>query len=427
MTDTARVPSVARDRHFLALWAAHSVSTLGDALTTLTLILLITERTHSVAAVGGLTVVIAVPAVAIGLLSGAYVDRHDRRRIMIVADASRAVLLAALAILTFSTPALPAIYVIAFLQASVGTFFNPARAGVMQAIVRADEQVRANSLIQITTVIGELAGTTVAGVLVATSHAYWIAFTIDAATFALSGTLVATIRTARGTPPERRRTTWAAITDGLRAVQASPALRALLLVFSALTFALSPMAVLLTPYVVDTLHISTGWIGVIQAGDTAGNIVGGTIAAATARHLRPRALILTGTAMLAAVIASLARTTTVTTLFAAYLVFGLLTVIIQTGIGALTQTEVDNTLIGRFIGLMSIIPGAVSVLAMTVVGSLGAAVGIRTVFLISGGILALGTIAAWHQFHRTPDSPPGQRPQERRERTTGRPSVCERR
>ena len=40
----------------------------------------------------------------------------------------------------------------------------------MQVIVRADEQVRANSPIQITTVIGELAGTTAAGVLVATSH-----------------------------------------------------------------------------------------------------------------------------------------------------------------------------------------------------------------------------------------------------------------
>jgi MFS family permease len=399
MTDTIRVPAITRDRNFLALWAAHSVSTLGDALTTLTLILLVTERTHSVAAVGGLTVVIAVPAVAIGLLSGAYVDRHDRRRIMIVADASRAVLLAALAILTFSAPALATIYVIAFLQASVGTFFNPARAGVMQMIVRADEQVRANSLIQITTVIGELAGTTVAGVLVATSHAYWIAFTIDAATFALSGILVATIRTVHGIPPEQR-TTWAAITEGLRAVQASPALRALLLVFNALTFALSPMAVLLTPYVVDTLHISTGWIGVIQAGDTAGNIVGGAVAAATARHLNPRTLILTGTAMLAAVITSLTWTTTVTTLFAAYVVFGLLTVMIQTGIGALTQTEVESALIGRFIGLMSIVPGAVSVLAMTVVGSLGAAVGIRTVFLISGGILALGAIAAWHQFHR---------------------------
>ncbi|WP_079314850.1 MFS transporter [Microbispora sp. GKU 823] len=414
MITAVRVPAIARDRHFLALWTAHSVSTLGDALTTLTLILLITERTHSVAAVGGLTVIIAVPSIVIGLVSGVYVDRHNRRRTMIVADASRAVLLAALAILTLASPALPALYLIALLQASVGTFFNPARAGLMQMIVPADEQVRANSLIQTTTVIDELVGTTLAGVLVASSHTYWIAFTIDAATFALSGVLIATIRGIHSPPPEQRQTTWTAIVDGMRAVRSSPALRALLLVFGALTFALSPMAVLLAPYIVDTLHLSTGWIGVIQAGDTAGNIVGGTLAAVTARHLKPRGLIIAGMMTLAALIASLTWATTVAALLIAYVVFGLLTVTIQTGIGALTQTEVDNALMGRFIGLMSITPGAISVLAMTFVGSLGAAVGIRTVFLISGGSLALGTTLAWRQFHRATRQGAQPRARERR-------------
>ncbi|SDM58439.1 hypothetical protein [Nonomuraea jiangxiensis] len=45
--------TITRNRKFLLLWGAHAVSTFGDALTSLTLILLITERTHSVAAVGG--------------------------------------------------------------------------------------------------------------------------------------------------------------------------------------------------------------------------------------------------------------------------------------------------------------------------------------------------------------------------------------
>jgi MFS family permease len=87
----ARIPAIARDRRFLALWTAQSVSTFGDALTTLTLILLVTERTHSLPAVGALSVVIAVPATVIGLISGAYVDRWGRRRTMIAADALRAV------------------------------------------------------------------------------------------------------------------------------------------------------------------------------------------------------------------------------------------------------------------------------------------------------------------------------------------------
>jgi MFS family permease len=128
---------------FGSLWAAHSISMFRDALTTMTLVLLITERTHSVAAVGALTAVIAVPGIAVGLLAGAYVDRRDRRRIMIVADVARAGLLALLAIATLVPVDLVALYVIAFLQSVVGTFFEPARAALMQVIVPADEQVRA--------------------------------------------------------------------------------------------------------------------------------------------------------------------------------------------------------------------------------------------------------------------------------------------
>lgn len=402
----SRIPAIARDRRFLALWAAHSTSTSGDALTTLTLVLLVTERTHSVVAVGGLTVAVAVPGVGLGLLAGAYVDRHDRRRIMITADVCRGALLGLLAVAVLS-PAGPAVLlVIVFLQAAVGAFFEPARAGLMQTVVPATEQVRANSLVQTTTVIGELTGTTLAGVLVAAVHLYWISFAVDAATFALSAVLIATIPVDPTVPAGGHQPVRAAIADGLRAVRSSPVLRALLLVFSALTFALGPMAVLLAPYVVDTLHISTGWIGVIQGGDTVGNIAGGVLVALAARRVRPPVLVVAGMFALAAVVAGLAAATTVVALTLAHVVFGFLTVSVQTGIGALTQTEVDNRLMGRFVGLMSIVPGVVSVLAMTFAGALGGVVGVRTVFVVSGAVLAVSSIVAWYLLHRATRSGP---------------------
>lgn len=398
MPNAVRIPAIARDRRFLALWAAQSVSTFGDSLTTVTLILLVIQRTHSVASVGALTVAIAVPSIVIGLLSGAYVDRHDRRRIMITSAAGRAVLLAALAILALSSPSVLTLCLVAFLQATVGTFANPARAGLLQIVIPADEQVRANSLIQTTTVTGELAGTTLGGVLVAALHVYWISFTIDAATFALSAVFVATIRPNPITRTVQGTTTWSSVTGGLRAVRSSPVLRGLLLVFGALAFALSPMAVLLAPYVVDTLHISAGWIGVIQSGDTAGNILGGVVLTVAAGRLRPRALTVTGMLLLAGVIASLAWATTVPALVGGYFMFGLITVMIQTGMGALAQSEVDNALMGRFTGLMAVIPGTVSVLGVAFGGALGAALGVRPVFAISGAVLAISTVLAWHQF-----------------------------
>ncbi|TQS27173.1 MFS transporter [Microbispora sp. KK1-11] len=394
---------IIRNPGFLLLWGAHAVSTFGDALTTLTLVLLITERTHSVAAVGGLAVVLALPGIAIGLLSGVYVDRGDRRRIMVVGDVCRAVLLIALAAGAATSAGLPFLYAIAFLQAVVGTFFDPARAALMQVIVPEDEQVRANSLIQTATVTAELAGTALAGVLVAVMHTYWVSFAADAVTFALSAALVLAIRHVPAVPAGRHRPAWAAVAEGLRVVRATPALRAVLLVFGALAFALTPMAVMLTPYVVDTLHITVGWLGPIQAGDTVGTIIGGALLALVARRVRPRGLVLAGMVALGALIASIAVTTTVAGLMAVYFVFGLLTVTVQTGIGALTQSEVDNALMGRFIGLMSIVPNAVSVLSLAFSGAVGAALGVRTMFVVSGAVLAGGTAVAWYQL-RTPRS-----------------------
>lgn len=55
---------------------------------------------------------------------------------------------------------------------------------------------------------------------------------------------------------------------------------------------------------------------------------------------------------------------------------------------------------GRFMRLMSIIPGTASVLGVTFSGALGAAVGVRTIFVVSGVILATNAVLAGHQFRR---------------------------
>ncbi|SDM58352.1 hypothetical protein SAMN05421869_14826 [Nonomuraea jiangxiensis] len=110
-------------------------------------------------------------------------------------------------------------------------------------------------------------------------------------------------------------------------------------------------------------------------------------------------------AALGVLIACIAVTTTVAGLLAVYFVFGLLTVAVQTGIGALTQSEVDNALMGRFVGLMSIVPNTVSVLSLAFSGAVGAALGARTMFVISGAILACGTAVAWYLL-RTPRTSP---------------------
>jgi hypothetical protein len=68
----------------------------------------------------------------------------------------------------------------------------------------------------------------------------------------------------------------------------------------------------------------------------------------------------------------------------------------------LSQAEVDNALMGRFFGLMSIVPSVVSVLAMAFAGTAGAAFGVRTVLVVCGIVLAVSTVATQRQLRVKP-------------------------
>ncbi len=118
MTDVPVAPRVGvrdllRIPDFRRLFLAQAISDLGDGMTYLALFLLVLDLTGSTAAIALMAILLAVPPVTIGLFAGAYADRHDRRRIMIVSDTLRAGVVVAMV----SWPqrrALPALFVLAY-------------------------------------------------------------------------------------------------------------------------------------------------------------------------------------------------------------------------------------------------------------------------------------------------------------------------
>ncbi|HET9435908.1 MAG TPA: MFS transporter, partial [Candidatus Limnocylindrales bacterium] len=94
MTDSSPRPMGNRDvlrlPEFRKIFAAQAVSDVGDGMTFMALLLLVNELTHSPAALAVLSIAVAVPSMIGGVIAGAYADRLDRRRIMIVSDIVRA-------------------------------------------------------------------------------------------------------------------------------------------------------------------------------------------------------------------------------------------------------------------------------------------------------------------------------------------------
>src|SRR5512135_2612549 len=88
--------SVFRNRNFSLMWSGQLVSTMGSALTSLAASIYVYRITNSALSVGLMLMATAAPSLLVGLFEGVFVDRYDRKKIMIACDLLRGALVCAI-------------------------------------------------------------------------------------------------------------------------------------------------------------------------------------------------------------------------------------------------------------------------------------------------------------------------------------------
>jgi CRP-like cAMP-binding protein/Na+/melibiose symporter-like transporter len=183
--------AVFRNRSFAWMWSGQLISTIGSALTSLAASIYVYRATGSAASVGLMLMATAAPSLVVGLIAGVFVDRFDRRRIMIVADLIRAVLV-------FSIPFLVPLniawlYIIVALSSAVGQFFDPAHESVLPEVASEQELAAANSLMAISSFGATAVGFAASGLIAAAADIRW-AFYLDSLTFFFSALCILMLR-----------------------------------------------------------------------------------------------------------------------------------------------------------------------------------------------------------------------------------------
>jgi len=166
MTDDRR--SLFRQRSFAGLWWGQVFSITGDRFTYLALAGLFFEYSQgdpstSYAALLALFAnVVVAPVLLFAPFTGAWVDRHNLKRVLIVSDVLRALLVFSMPILFEMTHSTDVIFAVVFLLFTVNVIFLPAKSALLPEVVRADQLLAANSLLAgagiLATAIGALAG-----------------------------------------------------------------------------------------------------------------------------------------------------------------------------------------------------------------------------------------------------------------------------
>ena len=212
------------DNEFIKLWTGFTIARVGSQITVLALPLTAVLLLGAGATETGLLVAAQMlPSIVAGLFIGVWVDRLPRRPIMIWSDIGSAVVIASVPLAAaLGALSLAQLYIVSFLGGAFAVATDLARAAIVPSLVGRARLVQANSRLQASSAVAQVAGPSLGGILVQALTAP-IAMLWDAVGFVVSAIFIVAIRSPE-TPRSREteRSVWHEVTDGLRWVRQQP-------------------------------------------------------------------------------------------------------------------------------------------------------------------------------------------------------------
>ena len=278
--------SVFKRRDFTLLWLAQLVSTAGSSLTDLAAGIWVYQQTQSALAVGLTLMATAVPSLFVGLLAGVYVDRHDRKRIMIATCLIQAVIVAIIA-LTVELESIVGLYALLLLNAGVKQFFDPAHDSLIPEMASDEELTAANAYLSIASFGSTAIGFAGAGLL-ASTVGVTAAFAIDAVSFLVAAGLISMMgKYAMPTPDDDASVAVivANLKSGMSVLFGTPIIRSLFVVGAFMFVAFGLWNVLLLPFSIRELGATEFEYGLQEGLTSVGFVVGSLLMARFSRLL----------------------------------------------------------------------------------------------------------------------------------------------
>lgn len=174
------------NRNFFMLLSGQFVSQIGDKLHMIALSFWVLKTTGSSAKMGAVLAASLIPSLVIGFFSGAFIDRYNRKNIIIVTDLLRGLILGLFAVLFYFE--LINFYMILAMQMLLSVnaaFFDPAIPSVIPQIVDEKDLAAANSKHQFVNGFSTIAGAFTAGIFISMFGYLWV-FVVNAISFLLS-------------------------------------------------------------------------------------------------------------------------------------------------------------------------------------------------------------------------------------------------
>ncbi|HEX6539581.1 MAG TPA: MFS transporter [Candidatus Dormibacteraeota bacterium] len=377
--------------NFMRLWGGESISMIGSQITLLALPLTAVLVLHATPGeMGGLAALEYAPFLLFGLVAGAWVDRLQPRRVMIVADVARCIVLVLIPVFA-AVHALwiGELYIVAF-AAGVGTaFFDVAYLAFVPVVVGREQLLDANAKFEGSRAFAGIVGPGAAGPLVQLLTAP-VVLLVDAASFLASAFFLVLVRRHRDDRSRNAQQTsiLREVVSTLGTVARHPVLRALGGCVGTFNLFSSMAVAIYVLYVTTVLGVTPALLGLITAVGGIGALAGTTFVVyagrrASSGRVITGAILLSalGTATIAAARGTSVLVTVVLTVAQAVVELGVTATVVK--VVSLRQAMTPIGEEGRISATMRFLIYGTVPLGALLGGFLGQALGLRTTVLVA--------------------------------------------
>jgi MFS family permease len=344
---------------FWKFWTGQTISNLGTSFTLFALPLLVYKLTGSALNLAITTAAEYLPYLLFGLVIGAWVDRVDRKRLMIATDLTRAVVIASIPVLaTLDLLAVWWIYVVGFLGSTLAIGFNAAEFAAIPSLVPRDaseELVAANGRIQASYSAASIMGPLLAGGMLAFVSIPDL-LVVDAASFVVSALSLNWIGISFNVATERKVTSIRQdVLEGLRYVLRHPVLRSISIMMCLVNLVGTTTFTQLVLFSKERLQASDTQVGLLFSAGSLGVMLLSLAAGPLRRRWRFSTVAL-GALMLSGLLnVLLALTTEYWIALPLWAGMNGLGILFNINTGSLRQAIVPNHLLGRILTIAGVL------------------------------------------------------------------------
>ena len=387
-----------RRRNFALLWFGGLISIMGDWVLGVALPFFVYQVSGSTIATAVMVAMELLPRLLFGSIAGVFVDRWDRRKVMVITSISQGLVILPL-FLVRSAESLWIVYMVTFIQVTLAMFFGPAENALLPLLVPEDKLIQANSLNAMNNNFARLIGPPLGGGILALWGLTGVVL-VDSITFVIAGLMILAItQSGRADPAIQEEaklegTSWSRFwkewKEGMEIVRKDRVVSVLFITVVMLNFGGIMIDPLGAAYIVDVVKADAQVFGLLVTVQAIGGIIGGLLAGKVSERISTARLYGWAEVVLAIVIAIRYNIPDIPVLFVMTLIVGLPAAMGIAALDTLFQRNVPNTHMGRIYGALNSTVGITSLFGVLgISGILGEVLGIVPVLNIAAGITML--------------------------------------